>query len=144
MWKHGLLGCFDNLGLCIVTYVIPCYTFGKNAEAVGEGCCCCGEQNKKLSIMFYFQVENPKSQTRIYTQLLSDSVRYRRICMTFVKFLLLTTKKETSHNPWYIQLEKRQLLFQRTQPHFNFLVKAHVILLNLPLRKSNDTIDIMH
>ncbi|KAJ8320130.1 hypothetical protein KUTeg_001717 [Tegillarca granosa] len=41
MWKHGLLGCFDNLGLCIVTYLIPCYTFGKNAEAIGEGCCCC-------------------------------------------------------------------------------------------------------
>lgn len=40
-WKHGLFGCFDNCTLCIVTFLIPCYTFGKTAEAVGEGCCLC-------------------------------------------------------------------------------------------------------
>nr|XP_006823675.1 PREDICTED: protein PLANT CADMIUM RESISTANCE 2-like [Saccoglossus kowalevskii] len=37
-WNHGLCGCFNDLGLCIVTYFVPCYTAGKNAEAVGEGC----------------------------------------------------------------------------------------------------------
>ncbi|KAK7502143.1 hypothetical protein BaRGS_00006507 [Batillaria attramentaria] len=42
MWKHGLCGCFDNFGVCIITYFLPCYTFGKNAEAVGESCCLCG------------------------------------------------------------------------------------------------------
>lgn len=41
-WKHGLCGCFDNLGVCIITYFVPCYTFGKNAEAVGESCILCG------------------------------------------------------------------------------------------------------
>ena len=40
-WQHGLCGCFDNCGLCIISYFVPCYTFGKNAEAVGEGCCLC-------------------------------------------------------------------------------------------------------
>ena len=37
-WKHGLFGCFDNFSLCIVTYFVPCYTLGKNAESVGENC----------------------------------------------------------------------------------------------------------
>lgn len=41
-WKHGLCGCFDNMGLCIITYFVPCYTFGKNAEAVGDSCLLCG------------------------------------------------------------------------------------------------------
>ncbi|PVD38996.1 hypothetical protein C0Q70_01621 [Pomacea canaliculata] len=41
-WQHGLFGCFDNLGLCIISYFIPCYQFGKNAEAVGESCFGCG------------------------------------------------------------------------------------------------------
>lgn len=40
-WQHGLFGCYDNCGLCIVSYLVPCYTFGKNAEAVGESCCKC-------------------------------------------------------------------------------------------------------
>ena len=37
-WQHGLFGCFDNLGLCIISYFVPCYQFGKNAEAMGESC----------------------------------------------------------------------------------------------------------
>ena len=39
-WNHGLFGCFGNLGVCIITYFVPCYTFGKNAEALGDSCCC--------------------------------------------------------------------------------------------------------
>jgi len=41
-WSHGLFGCFDDCGTCIVTWFCPCYTFGKNAEAVGESCILCG------------------------------------------------------------------------------------------------------
>ena len=41
-WQHGLCGCFDNCFTCIITYVAPCYTFGKNAEAVGDSCVLCG------------------------------------------------------------------------------------------------------
>ena len=41
-WQHGLFGCFDNIGLCIISYFVPCYQFGKNAEAVGESCFMCG------------------------------------------------------------------------------------------------------
>jgi Cys-rich protein (TIGR01571 family) len=37
-WQHGLFGCFDNCTLCLITYIAPCYTAGKNAEAVGESC----------------------------------------------------------------------------------------------------------
>ena len=40
-WQHGLCGCFDNCSVCIITYFVPCYTFGKNAEAVGENCMLC-------------------------------------------------------------------------------------------------------
>ncbi len=41
-WQNGICGCFNNCGMCIFTYFIPCYTFGKTAEAVGDGCCLCG------------------------------------------------------------------------------------------------------
>ncbi|CAG5128037.1 unnamed protein product [Candidula unifasciata] len=41
-WQHAVFGCFDNIGVCIVAYFVPCYTFGKNAEAVGESCFGCG------------------------------------------------------------------------------------------------------
>ncbi|KAL8618813.1 hypothetical protein ACOMHN_000241 [Nucella lapillus] len=41
-WQHGLCGCFDNCGLCILSYFVPCYQFGRNAEAVGESCVLCG------------------------------------------------------------------------------------------------------
>ncbi|XP_041357824.1 cell number regulator 3-like [Gigantopelta aegis] len=41
-WMHSLFGCFDNIGICIVAYFVPCYTFGKNAEAVGDSCLLCG------------------------------------------------------------------------------------------------------
>ena len=41
-WEHGLCGCFDNCFVCIVTYLVPCYTYGKNAEAVGDNCLLCG------------------------------------------------------------------------------------------------------
>ncbi|KAK7500824.1 hypothetical protein BaRGS_00008068 [Batillaria attramentaria] len=41
-WKNGLCGCFGNPGICLITFFVPCYQFGKNAEAVGENCgvCC--------------------------------------------------------------------------------------------------------
>ncbi|KAK6180287.1 hypothetical protein SNE40_012472 [Patella caerulea] len=41
-WQHSILGCFDNMGICIITYFVPCYTFGKNSEQVGESCILCG------------------------------------------------------------------------------------------------------
>ncbi|KAK3742054.1 hypothetical protein QZH41_004753 [Actinostola sp. cb2023] len=41
-WQHGLCGCFNDCGTCIVTFIAPCYTHGKNAEAVGESCLLCG------------------------------------------------------------------------------------------------------
>ncbi|XP_052806286.1 uncharacterized protein LOC128237134 isoform X1 [Mya arenaria] len=41
-WQNGLFGCFSNCGVCIMTYFLPCVTAGKNAEAVGKGCCLWG------------------------------------------------------------------------------------------------------
>ena len=37
-WKSGLFGCFADARLCLLTYLLPCYTVGKNAEGVGENC----------------------------------------------------------------------------------------------------------
>ena len=28
-WQQGVLGCFNNMGICLITFVAPCYTFGK-------------------------------------------------------------------------------------------------------------------
>lgn len=41
-FQHGLFGCYDNCGLCVISYFVPCYTVGKTAEAVGDDCCLCG------------------------------------------------------------------------------------------------------
>jgi len=40
-WQHGLFGCFDDCKTCIISYIAPCYVFGKNAEKVGESCIMC-------------------------------------------------------------------------------------------------------
>ena len=40
-WSHRICGCFDNCGICMISWLVPCYQFGKNAEAVGDSCCCC-------------------------------------------------------------------------------------------------------
>jgi len=37
-WKFGLFGCFGDIKLCLVSYICPCYTMGKNAQGVGEDC----------------------------------------------------------------------------------------------------------
>lgn len=43
-WSHSLFGCFDDCGICIIAYFVPCVTFGQNAEAIGEGSCVmCGK-----------------------------------------------------------------------------------------------------
>lgn len=41
-FQHGLFGCFDNCTVCIITYLIPCYTAGKIAEKTGDSCLLCG------------------------------------------------------------------------------------------------------
>ena len=37
-FKHGILGCFSDFRLCCLTFCVPCYTLGKNAESLGEDC----------------------------------------------------------------------------------------------------------
>merc|ERR1712018_822107 len=34
-WYNGLCGCFSNPMSCIITYFVPCVTFGYNAEKAG-------------------------------------------------------------------------------------------------------------
>jgi len=41
-WQNGLFGCFNDCGICLCSYFLPCYQFGKNAEALGENCLLCG------------------------------------------------------------------------------------------------------
>ena len=41
-FSYPLFGCFEDCGLCIITYFAPCYTVGKTAEAIGEDCLMCG------------------------------------------------------------------------------------------------------
>ncbi|XP_063690208.1 uncharacterized protein LOC134822868 [Bolinopsis microptera] len=37
-WASGLLGCCEDIGLCVITYFVPCLTFGQTAEALGDDC----------------------------------------------------------------------------------------------------------
>lgn len=41
-WSNGLFGCFSNCGVCIISWLVPCYTVGKVAESVGDNCLLCG------------------------------------------------------------------------------------------------------
>lgn len=62
-WSNGLFGCFNDVTTCmvhedvaainivdvisvsltgIISTFVPCYTLGKNAEAVSENCLLCG------------------------------------------------------------------------------------------------------
>ena len=37
-WKNSPFGCLSDKRLCILTFFVPCYTIGKNAEGLGEDC----------------------------------------------------------------------------------------------------------
>ncbi|XP_065910218.1 uncharacterized protein [Dysidea avara] len=37
-WQHGLFGCFDDITVCLLSYFVPCYIYGKTAETLGESC----------------------------------------------------------------------------------------------------------
>lgn len=37
-WSFGLMSCFEDIGLCCLTYIAPCWIFGQTAEAMGEDC----------------------------------------------------------------------------------------------------------
>ena len=41
-WKTGIFGCFDDLKLCVVTWLFPCLTTGKIAESLGTDTCFMG------------------------------------------------------------------------------------------------------
>ncbi|XP_063412110.1 uncharacterized protein LOC134694931 isoform X3 [Mytilus trossulus] len=37
-WRYSYIECFGNIGLSIRTYLVPCYTFGKNAQLMDKNC----------------------------------------------------------------------------------------------------------
>ncbi|CAA7400863.1 unnamed protein product [Spirodela intermedia] len=39
-WSTGLCSCFDDVGLCFLTWCCPCVTFGRIAEIVDRGSTC--------------------------------------------------------------------------------------------------------
>ena len=38
-WNASLFGCMGDVGLCCITWCLPCITFGQNAEKAGAGTC---------------------------------------------------------------------------------------------------------
>lgn len=38
-WKNGLCSCFGNIPVCALTYIVPCYVYGKTAEKVNIYIC---------------------------------------------------------------------------------------------------------
>merc|ERR1712150_396036 len=41
-WENEIFGCFDDLKLCALTYILPCFTVGKIAEKVTDDDCFMG------------------------------------------------------------------------------------------------------
>lgn len=50
-WEHGIFGCFDDIKLCAISYLFPCVTTGRTAEALGTDSCFMG--GCKLFIPIY-------------------------------------------------------------------------------------------
>ena len=51
-WSHGLFGCFDDCGECLLAWCFPCITFGMNAR--DSGCCCDGCCGAFCGCIFFF------------------------------------------------------------------------------------------
>lgn len=62
-WSHGLFGCFDDCGTCIITYLCPCYVAGKNAEAVGDSCLLCGAATF-IPLLDFFSIASIRGKIR--------------------------------------------------------------------------------
>jgi len=38
-WHNQLCGCFSNVGICLISFIAPCYVAGKIAEYMDKSCC---------------------------------------------------------------------------------------------------------
>lgn len=56
-FQHSLFGCFDNCGVCIISYIVPCYAHGRIAEKVGEPCLLCGITQIIPLANFFFRAQ---------------------------------------------------------------------------------------
>jgi len=52
-WNYGLFSCLDEIGLCCMTCIVPCVTFGNLAEAMGEDCMMYGAATMVPLLNFY-------------------------------------------------------------------------------------------
>ncbi|XP_066304862.1 uncharacterized protein [Branchiostoma lanceolatum] len=63
-WTYGICGCFNNFGVCIISYFLPCITAGRNAEKVGMGSCLyCGALSI-LGCVGWYVVAKTREETR--------------------------------------------------------------------------------
>lgn|ERR1719495_1922583 len=77
-WSYPLFGCFQNPKLCIFSWFVPCFTFGKLGEAaLGEDCIKCG-------VFMYIPGLNIYSHLKI-----REAVRGSTIDGSFVNDLLM-------------------------------------------------------
>lgn len=63
-WANGFCGCFNDCTLCLITYIAPCYTAGKNAEAVGDSCITVGALYAILPIVGIFFAAKAREKIR--------------------------------------------------------------------------------
>uniref|UniRef100_A0A0A9C621 Uncharacterized protein n=1 Tax=Arundo donax TaxID=35708 RepID=A0A0A9C621_ARUDO len=52
-WSSGLFDCFDDCGLCCLTWWCPCITFGRIAEIVDRGATSCGTSGALYALLMY-------------------------------------------------------------------------------------------
>jgi len=70
-FQHGLFGCFDNCGVCVLAFFVPCYTQGRIAEKVGEDCLVCGllQLVPIANLIFRAQIRGKVRQSLMYVPL---------------------------------------------------------------------------
>ncbi len=57
-WTDSLFSCFDNCGICILSFLLPCYVVGKNGESLGKNFCliCIGMEVPVWNVMLRVKI----------------------------------------------------------------------------------------
>jgi len=79
-WSYGLLGCFGDCRLCLVSFCVPCVQVGRNADYFGESCCRAGCLCFLCGCPYEFLVRNRLRHLRGIKGSMTSDLCYSTLC----------------------------------------------------------------
>ena len=79
-WKIGLFGCFSNLNLCLITFLVPCITVGQIAEDTKTDEFACGALKSIAPIYSWFYIKELRDKVAE-----ENGIEKESCCNYFVK-----------------------------------------------------------